>query len=58
MIGELDMPIPRYERELEAGGGPQFRRLFLTAIGIAALIGLAIGIVWTIAGLLHFHPLR
>lgn len=52
------MPIPRYERELEAGGGPQFRRLFLTAIGIAALIGLAIGIVWTIAGLLHFHPLR
>jgi hypothetical protein len=24
---------------------------------VAALIGLAIGIVWVIAGLLHFHPL-
>jgi hypothetical protein len=27
------------------------------AVGTAALIGLLIGIVWTVAGLLHFHPL-
>jgi len=27
------------------------------AFGVAALIGLVIGIVWVIAGLLHFHPL-
>jgi hypothetical protein len=52
------MPIPRYERELEAGAGPRFRRAFLMAFGIAALIGLLIGIVWVIAGLLHFHVLR
>jgi hypothetical protein len=29
----------------------------MTAFGVAALVGLAIGIVWIIAGLLHFHPL-
>jgi len=26
--------------------------------GIAALIGLGIGILWVIAGLVHFHVLR
>jgi hypothetical protein len=52
------MPIPRYERELEAGGGPRFRRLFLMAVGTAALIGLLIGLIWVIAGLLHFQVLR
>jgi hypothetical protein len=51
------MPIPRYERELEAGAGPRFRRLFFVAFGTAALIGLLIGVIWVIAGLLHFHPL-
>ena len=51
------MPIPRYERELEAGAGPRFRRLFFVAVGTAALLGLIIGVIWTIAGLLHFHPL-
>ncbi len=52
------MPIPRYERELEAGAGPRFRRMFLLAFGAAALVGLIIGLVWVIAGLLHFQVLR
>jgi hypothetical protein len=52
------MPIPRYERELEAGAGPRFRRFFVTAFGLAALIGLIAGVIWILAGLLHFHPLR
>jgi hypothetical protein len=30
---------------------PAFRRLFLSAFGIAVIIGLLLGIVWTIAGL-------
>ena len=34
-----------------------FVRGYFLAFGIAALIGLAIGIVWVVAGLLHFHPL-
>ncbi len=37
--------------------GLWFARTFAVAVGIAALIGLAIGVVWTVAGLLHFHPL-
>jgi hypothetical protein len=28
------------------------------AFGIAALLGLGIGVVWVIAGLLNFHVLR
>jgi hypothetical protein len=32
---------------------PAFRRAFLNAFGIAALIGLLLGILWTIAGLWH-----
>jgi hypothetical protein len=52
------MPIPRYERELGAGAGPRFRRAFLMLCGVGALIGLVIGIVWVIAGLLHFHVLQ
>ena len=31
---------------------------FLKAFGIAALIGLLIGVGWVIAGLLHFQVLR
>jgi hypothetical protein len=34
-----------------------FARSYVSAFGIAALIGLGIGIVWVVAGLLHFHPL-
>jgi hypothetical protein len=51
------VPIPRYERELEEGGGPRFARLFIGVFGIAALVGLLIGIGWVVAGILQFHPL-
>jgi len=51
------MPIPRYERDLDEAGGPKFARFYLRLIGIAVVIGLIIGAIWTIAGLLHFHPL-
>ena len=32
-------------------------RRYLAAFGIAALIGLGVGVIWVIAGILHFHPL-
>jgi hypothetical protein len=32
-------------------------RGYVKGLGIALLIGLLIGIVWVIAGILHFHPL-
>jgi predicted PurR-regulated permease PerM len=51
------VPYMRHTRELNKTASKRFTRYYLTAFGIAALIGLAIGIVWTIAGLLHFHPL-
>ena len=50
------MPVPRYEREIDEVAGPRFTRLFLIALGTAVLLGLGIGVVWVIAGLLHFHP--
>lgn len=37
---------------------PAFRRLFLSAFGIAAIIGLLLGIVWTIAALWHANVFR
>jgi hypothetical protein len=46
------------ERESEEAASPAFRRLFLNALAIAAIIGLLLGIVWTIAGLWHFHVSR
>ena len=52
------MPIPRYERELDEAGGPRFATFYLRLIAIAAIIGLVIGVVWVVAGLLHFHVLR
>jgi hypothetical protein len=51
------MPIPRYEREQQRIASRRFTRGVLRMYGVAALIGLLIGIVWVIAGLLHFHPL-
>ena len=48
------MPIPRYEREEEETAGPRFTRAVLTAFGIAALIGLLLGLIWVIAGVLGF----
>jgi hypothetical protein len=51
------MPVPRYEREIDEIAGPKFTRLFLVALGTAVLLGLGIGVVWVLAGILHFHPL-
>ena len=42
------------EREREETASPAFRRLFLNAFAIAAIIGLLLGLVWTIAGTLAF----
>ena len=48
----------RDDWEREETAGATFRRLFLSAFAVAAIIGLLIGIVWTIAGLWHFHGSR
>jgi hypothetical protein len=48
--------VEEWEREETAG--PTFKGLFLRAFVVAAVIGLLIGIVWTIAGLWHFHGSR
>ena len=49
---------PADEREREEAAGPGFRRLFLRAFALAAIIGLLLGIVWSIAALWHFHVSR
>ncbi len=51
------MPVPRYEREIDEIAGPKFTGFFLIALGTAVLLGLGIGVVWVLAGILHFHPL-
>jgi hypothetical protein len=51
------MAYMRETRELESIASKKFSRLFILAFGIAALLGLAIGAVWVIAAILHFHPL-
>ena len=51
------MPVPRNEREIDEIAGPRFTRLFLIPVITAMLLGLGIGVVWVIAGLLHFHTL-
>jgi hypothetical protein len=51
------MPIPRHEREQQNIAGPRFTRAVVKVYTIAALIGLMVGLVWVIAGILHFHPL-
>ena len=51
------MAYMRETRELESIASKKFSRSFILAFGIAALIGLAIGVIWVIAGILHFHPL-
>jgi hypothetical protein len=47
----------RSDRERDRTASKTFTRYFLIAIATAALVGLAIGVVWVVAGLLHFHPL-
>jgi hypothetical protein len=51
------MAISPYQREQERIAGPKFTRALLTLFAVGALVGLGIGIIWVIAGLLHFHPL-
>ena len=51
------MSTTRGLRRIEATTSGRFVRGYFVAFGIAALIGLVIGIVWVIAGVLHFHPL-
>ena len=46
------------ERELARRHWRYFGRPYLIFFGIAAVIGLLLGIAWVIAGLLHFHVLR
>lgn len=48
----------RQDRELDRTANRSETRVFLIALGIAALVGLLIGIGWVVAGLLHFHVLR
>jgi len=50
--------VMREEREIDTTASPRFTRWYLIAFGVAALIGLVLGIVWVIAGLLYFHVLR
>lgn len=46
------------ERELARRHWRYFGRPYLIVVGIAAVVGLLFGIVWVVAGLLHFHVLR
>jgi hypothetical protein len=46
------------EGRREKPTSPGFRRLFLTAFGIAAIVGLLLGIVWTAAGVWQFYVSR
>ena len=48
----------REQREIDATASRAFTRVFVLAFGIAALIGLGIGVVWVIAGLLNANALR
>jgi hypothetical protein len=48
----------RYQRYRDSIASPRFMKGYLKLFGIAALIGLLIGIVWVTAGLLNFHVLR
>ena len=45
----------RDKDQIDGTASRAFTRAFLLAFGIAALIGLGIGVVWVIAGLLTFH---
>jgi hypothetical protein len=52
------MPLPRYEREEEEIAGPKTRRAIFVLFGVGLLIGLICGVLWVVAGLLHFHVFR
>jgi hypothetical protein len=48
----------RQDREIDRTATKRETRVFAMAVGIAALIGLGIGIVWVIAGLVNYYFLR
>lgn len=48
----------RYQRYRDSLASPRFMKGYVKLFGIAALIGLVIGIIWVIAGLVNFHVLR
>ena len=51
------MPRMRDDREIQTTASRRFSRVYLIGFGVAALIGLLAGVLWTITGILHFHPL-
>ncbi|MGB7219688.1 MAG: hypothetical protein WBD07_12895 [Vicinamibacterales bacterium] len=48
----------RDQDQIDGTASRRASRAFLFAFGLAALIGLGMGVVWVIAGLLNFHVLR
>ena len=48
----------RDQDQIDGTASRRTSRAFVLAFGVAALIGLGIGVVWVIAGLLNFHVLR
>ena len=48
----------RQDREIDTTATKAETRVFVMAVGIAALVGLGIGIVWVIAGLVNYYVLR
>jgi len=52
------VPYMRETRRLRKVASKKFTRYYLLAFGIAALIGLLIGVAWVIAGLLRFNVFR
>ena len=51
------MAYKPYHPDRQRVAGPRFTKLLIVAFMTAIGLGLGIGIVWVIAGLLHFHPL-
>lgn len=48
----------RDQDQINGTASRTFTRAFILAFGVAALIGLGIGVIWVIAGLLNFQVFR
>jgi hypothetical protein len=48
----------RDQDHIDGTASRTFTRAFLLAFGVAALVGLTLGVLWVIAGLLNFQVLR
>ena len=48
----------RSDRQRDTTASRTFTRYFLIAVCTAGAIGLLAGVVWVVAGLLHFHVFR